>query len=239
MKLKHITFTGIDDSTNFPALELLCLEFVRIEFGVLLSRHWYENGSRYMNPDFFEELSRYNINLSCHICGSLALDALNGNFDIVNKETKNKFEIFSRCQINVSGQDPLKYKEYIDSLKSEGKKIIVPESLDEIIIQQHDSENMEIAKIFKENCSAPDKVKVLLDASGGRGIFDEIKTVPGNDYGYAGGIGPDNVCKIINLLEEDETVGDYWIDMESKVRKNDKFDIGTVLNVLNNIYYIQ
>ena len=115
----------------------------------------------------------------------------------------------------------------------------MPESLDEIIIQQHDSENMEIAKIFKENCSAPDKVKVLLDASGGRGIFDEIKTVPGNDYGYAGGIGPDNVCKIINLLEEDETVGDYWIDMESKVRKNDKFDIGTVLNVLNNIYYIQ
>ena len=76
-------------------------------------------------------------------------------------------------------------------------------------------------------------MSVLLDASGGRGIDTTIKPLfrHGLKVGYAGGINPDNVGdKLYQLLRD--TKEDFWIDMESGVRTNDKFDLNKVYKVL-------
>ncbi|MBR0879526.1 hypothetical protein [Bradyrhizobium liaoningense] len=48
---------------------------------------------------------------------------------------------------------------------------------------------------------------------------------PGGDrlVGYAGGISPENIHGVMSVLEQ--TTGRYWIDMESGVRTDDRFDI--------------
>ena len=51
MKLKHITFTGIDSKTSVYAIQKIQNEWPIAEFGILLSRHWDENGPRYPSMD--------------------------------------------------------------------------------------------------------------------------------------------------------------------------------------------
>lgn len=76
MRLKHITFTGIDAKTDINALREIQREFLIAEFGVLTSYHWHENGNRYLNPAFMSNLYAGNceLNLALHICGSAAHD---------------------------------------------------------------------------------------------------------------------------------------------------------------------
>ncbi len=50
MKLKHITFTGIDDRTDIAALQDIQRRYPYVEFGVLLS--WSRQGSERRYPSF-------------------------------------------------------------------------------------------------------------------------------------------------------------------------------------------
>ena len=74
MRLKHITFTGIDAKTDIQDLIDIQREFPIAEFGVLTSYHWNENGNRYLNPAFLSNLYAGNgeLNLALHVCGSAA-----------------------------------------------------------------------------------------------------------------------------------------------------------------------
>jgi hypothetical protein len=76
---------------------------------------------------------------------------------------------------------------------------------------------------------------VLYDPSGGRGVETaEWPTLPTSSVymGYAGGIGPDNVDSVLNVLLSDRSRGDFWIDMESRVRTDDRLDLALVRDVL-------
>jgi hypothetical protein len=77
----------------------------------------------------------------------------------------------------------------------------------------------------------PGRLSALVDCSGGTGL--EIKSfpkTPGLHLGYAGGISPDNVDGILSILKD--YTEPYWIDMESGVRTDDKFDLCKVRKVL-------
>jgi phosphoribosylanthranilate isomerase len=79
---------------------------------------------------------------------------------------------------------------------------------------------------------------LLHDSSGGFGR--EITSVlPPNslyDTGYAGGINPDNVKRIVDLIESNNPHNiKYYIDMESGVRENNLFSIEKCRQVVQNL----
>lgn len=231
MRLKHITFTGIDANTDINALREIQREFPLAEFGVLTSYHWHENGNRYLNPAFMSNLYAGNgeLNLSLHICGSAAHYASVGLWQKIDEHLFGTLGIFKRIQLNVANR------------KNNPEYIWAPPSVEqEVIVQQRDGDNLTLYNTTRKIWNTCDifsgkhsHVSVLLDASGGRGIDTELKVLPSNGkVGYAGGFNPDNVADKLSFLLEHVNTGEFWIDMESGVRTDDWFDLDKVVKVL-------
>ena len=221
MKLQHITFTGIDGKTDLGALWELQEQYPIAEFGVLVAKNWRENGNRYFNPSYLYALGFRRMNLSAHLCGSIARAAVRGDFDPFREWAgySSLALVFNRCQLNIATS-----KENPDSFElCEGTF-----SFNEIILQQSSVDNCDL--YLKSNTN--EHVTMLLDASGGEGIDTSLVAFAGKKIGYAGGINPDNVAEKLTFLMENERVGDFWIDMESGVRTDDWFDIDKVRRVL-------
>jgi hypothetical protein len=224
MKLQHITFTGIDGKTDLGELWEIQQEYPIVEFGVLVAKNWRENGNRYFNPSFLDALESRGLNLSAHLCGSVARAAIRGDWELYRDWARSYPYFFNRCQINISLSKENPEKITIDDCAH---------SFNEIILQQKDIRHLNLFhNSQKKNYGEPD-ISVLLDASGGQGINTEIEVLSGNyKVGYAGGINPDNVYEKLKYLLTNEQVGDFWIDMESGVRTDDWFDTAKVRQVL-------
>ena len=221
MKLQHITFTGIDGKTDLVELWKLQQQYPIAEFGVLVAKNWRENGNRYFNPSYLDALESRGLNLSAHLCGSIARAAVRGDFGPFREWAIAYPYIFNRCQLNIATS-----KENPDSFK-----LCCGDTLlfDEIILQQKSVEDCPLWI----GSPASDYVTVLFDASGGQGIDTPIKVMPViHKVGYAGGISPENVAEKLTYLLQNPDVGDFWIDMESGVRTDDWFDIDKVRKVL-------
>ena len=221
MKLQHITFTGIDGKTDLGALWDLQGQYPIVEFGVLVSKNWRENGNRYFNPSYLDTLESRDLNLSAHLCGSIARAAVHGDLEPFLDWAIAYPYIFNRCQLNIatSANNP-------SCFAYEGG---ITDYFEEIILQQKSVEDCPLWI----GSPASDYVTVLFDASGGQGIDTPIKVMPViHKVGYAGGISPENVAEKLTYLMENPDVGDFWIDMESGVRTDDWFDIDKVRRVL-------
>ena len=79
MKLKHITFTGLDERTDVNELKIIQKAFPFVEFGVLMSKNWQTNGNRYPDPESIARFTDQGLNLSAHLCGRIAREAYTGN----------------------------------------------------------------------------------------------------------------------------------------------------------------
>lgn len=230
MKLKHITFTGIDEKTDINALQKIQSKYPIAEFGVLTSYHWYENGNRYLNPDNMVKLFDKGLNLALHVCGSAAHDCAIGDWFKVDRLTSELLHMYKRIQLNIA-------------CRKDNPAHVTPSLVhgQEIIIQQHSVKELDVikgtAKRYGGFPSFFDKFSVLLDASGGRGIDTPIKTLKVSQsgkilkIGYAGGINPENVAEKLQYLINN-VEGSFWIDMESGVRTDDWFDLDKVVKVL-------
>lgn len=225
MKLRHITFTGIDARTDLQELRNIQRQYPIAEFGVLTSYHWYENGNRYLNPQFLCNFWGQGLNLALHICGLAAHDAADGNWYAIDSHTIQCLGLFRRVQLNVANRTDTPFR-----------LTCAPDGNTEVIIQQKGKHEIK----FFQRSQWVGTVSVLLDASGGQGIDTPIDVLPNKfdngvscfKVGYAGGINPDNVADKLAFLMENEDVGDFWIDMESGVRTDDWFDISKVRKVL-------
>ena len=226
MKLKHITFTGIDSKTSVYAIQKIQNEWPIAEFGILLSRHWDENGPRYPSMGVIRKFLGLGLNLSVHLCGGIAREAYSGEWVTVYKTYPHLFDNGSigRAQLNVST--------YTDLTAG---KLNNPIGINEIIVQQKSPTIMysqaydKLLKVNKES----ESITMLVDPSGGEGKdygFDIIAT--DRKIGYAGGINAENVEHKLRCLMELESIGDFWIDMESGVRTDDQFDVDKVVEVL-------
>ena len=221
MKLRHITFTGIDGKTDIGILQKIQQLYPFAEFGVLVSKNWRENGNRYFNPSFLKAILNSELNLSAHLCGSIARSAISGDIMPFIEWTNGCANIFDRCQINISKNE--------ENPKCFEPDETIKQLFDEIILQQPSADN---CNLYLESHKKNDQITVLLDASGGEGIDTPIKVLSGDKIGYAGGINPDNVADKLSFLLQNENVSDFWIDMESGVRTDDWFDIDKVVKVL-------
>lgn len=219
MRLNHITFTGIDGKTDLGALWELQQQYPIAEFGVLVAKNWRENGNRYFNPSYLDALESRDLNLSAHLCGSIARAAVRGDFEPFRDWAGSSPFIFNRCQLNIATS-----KENPDSFELCEDAFL----FDEIILQQSSVDDCDL--YLKSNTNK--HVTMLLDASGGEGIDTPLVAFAGRKVGYAGGINPDNVADKLTYLFENVHDGEFWIDMESGVRTDDWFDIDKVRQVL-------
>lgn len=224
-KLISISFTGIDARTDLNELENITKENPFVDFAVLLSRNWKDNGNRYYNPhDIFNFLGK-TIFLNAHLCGSLAHDAALGKhlpYDFLDDRLWDRFH---RFQLNLAErQDNPPYV-----LRPFG-------TYQQIIIQQRSIDNLslflESIKYRKDHRYR--NFSLLLDASGGRGIDTPIQVYTTKKYhvGYAGGINEENVADKLRFLLSCPDVGPFWIDIESGVRTDDWFDTAKVRRII-------
>lgn len=227
--IQHITFTGIDQYTDIARLRKLQKRFPLAEFGVLLSTDWTKNGTRFPDPVLLKELVGQGLHLSAHLCGEAATLALDGYWSWVDRNIFGSAKIrkaFRRIQLNVSTRKNL----------PERLAATLPHT--EIIIQQKDADH---AGLFLRSAAIMPDVSVLLDASGGRGVeypFEVRPEMKAFKVGYAGGLGPENAADRLAELLRNSNIGRFWIDMESRVRTDDRFDLDKVEAVLKECYKI-
>lgn len=222
MRLKQITFTGIDEKTDIAALKEIQKEYPMVEWGMLTSYHWGENGNRYPNPKLTRSLVSTGLNLSLHLCGKAAIDAAEGRWECIEGLVKHNLSLFKRIQLNLAE------RVFITSYCALPKYIN-----QEIIIQQHSVRDMDLYVRTIALTLHSGYFSVLLDASGGRGKDTPIEVLKTKKHvGYAGGINPDNVAEKLSYLFNEVKEGTFWIDMESGVRTDDWFDLDKVVQVL-------
>jgi hypothetical protein len=223
VNLRGITITGADDQVDPLDLVDLSDEFPLVEWGVLRSEK--RRGTpRYPSDKWIHAFNTAlrGLRSSHHLCGSYARAALSGS--AMDADFASTIPVASRVQLNG----------YTQFVRNGGALKVWPVALEcfAVILQCTDADAVRFADL--SDSDAGSEFQTLYDPSGGRGHVQLDWPNFGRPCGYAGGIGPSNVARTIRQLE---TFGvPYWIDMESGVRTDDRFDLGKVRLVLERAY---
>ncbi len=153
------------------------------------------------------------IHLSGHACGSVARG-------LMMYDPAAVVSILGFPRVQVNGFFPEKAAELVAVSRDFSM---------ELILQTPSIELLEPFAAFAKTLTC---ASLLLDGSAGTGLFPERLPPPTPDVamGYAGGIGPTNVEGVLEVLSRFDAEG--WIDMETGVRTDDKFDLTKVRRVL-------
>lgn len=226
LHLDRVTITGADESISPVALAAFTYRFPFVEWGILLSRSHEGEEPRYPSRHWIERLiqtqDRFGIKhqLSGHLCGSFAreLAAGVGTFD---QERPTLCRAFSRYQVNLPAdarihRDLFQYA--IQRLNEHARGGVIAQ-----MNGSHDAALREL--VLRTSMLHP-----LFDRSGGRGVLPSSWPRPMEVYsGYAGGLAPENLREQLEALSlvvpADRAI---WIDVESGVRSNERFDLERV-----------
>lgn len=226
--LQRVTITGTDDKTDISQLLELSDEFPFVEWGILVSSKQ-EGGQRFPSRKWSDKFIHAvtgtgklrPIAISSHICGRWTREICS-DF-IAWNELPFIVNFGQRIQINTHAEQLVSNTHLWTNLRN----VIHKE-----IIFQWDGVNDHLA--FAAKAIDGLKISVLFDTSGGAGILPG--TWPKADrrfnYGYAGGLGPDNIKEQIQLINLAANNYSYWIDMEGRVRTNEILDLDKVRKVL-------
>lgn len=218
----NVTITGADDDVSSLDLHLLSLEFPFVEWGILRCLEF--NGQpRYPSMDWVNAFLNRRPKIggqarkSLHLCKKLARDAEEGRFP-------SDIWRFDRVQLN--GYNPGHWDPRMTAAASG--------PVGEIILQCRSEETLQ--QVANDAARLGPHASVLFDPSGGRGVepFRWPASPCGCRLGFAGGINPDNVLDVIGdivMLPR----GPFWIDMETGVRTDNRFDLRKVRRVLEQV----
>lgn len=231
MKLKYVTLTGADDKTNPETLGDLSARYPFVEWAILFSQ---SKASVPRYPDYswvlhlVECQSRKPMNLSAHLCGKWVDDVTKGRITFLDDKCIDV--AFGRVQLNMTnGRFEKMICDKISCTTCAGVKqqVIFGSNYKDLVHDDYD--RADLMSTFKHYGLCP-----LFDSSGGRGIEAKVwpKPLDGIICGYAGGLGPDNLEEQLQKIEA--IVGDatIWIDMETKVRTDEEFDLKKCEKVL-------
>jgi hypothetical protein len=209
MKPEFITFTGADDDTSVAAMRDLSASYP-IEWGILFSPQRQGNEPRYPSRAALARFEASGLRMAAHLCGGHSVRIM----DCVVPDVPADLAAFSRIQVNHSKPDP------------------------ELIVQFSAARGQRcIAQSRSIEFPEDDRLDWLFDASGGRGMSPLFwPKHPGRLVGYAGGLGPVNVEAALEAIGAN---GAYWIDMESRVRDGDRFDLQLVEKVCVTVYGVR
>jgi hypothetical protein len=201
-KPAFVTFTGIDDAALVKGIVELGQRYP-IEWGVLIDR---DKAGSPLFPDA-RQIDRFRsagVRLCAHLCGSYAREIALG------LEPPLNLAGFSRIQVN-HGRD--------------GADDKVVNAVGRYAARQGVRGVLQCNGPFPVRQTAVDW---LYDVSFGEGVrpasYPPIRSAH-PFCGISGGIAPDNVAGLV--AERIELAGDYpyWIDMESGVRSDGRFDL--------------
>lgn len=216
-----VTLTGADETTSIERLIALSKGRPFVEWGFLLSpaeagRHRFPSLGKI--GEIAAKLSRAAIFCALHVCGGDAVQRfIDRDPDLIALA-----DGYRRIQLNFN------VREHAFDLAALDRAI---SRWPTPVITQHNPANKEVW----QKLSAPNH-QVLFDASSGRGISPPSWPAPLGDKicGYAGGIGPDNIARVLREVARAAMGRKWWIDMEAKLRKpaNDAFDLDRCGRVL-------
>jgi phosphoribosylanthranilate isomerase len=244
--LRALGFCGADDSVSPRLLGVYSHMYPYVEFGVLF-RPDKEGEPRYASSAWVQELAavagKFNgtMKLAGHLCGSRVNEVLEGDDSFLTSLSKLGFQ---RVQINataVNGVDVSRLAESVDSFLT----VVTKHPELEFILQKNEETQPLWESILQRDSDMagkagylPSNVSMLVDESKGTGISPSSWPEPPEEYriGYAGGIGPKNIEKVLGDVIEAGKGKAIWIDMESSLRsqKNDKdvFDLDKCYHVI-------
>ena len=227
MKLKRITFTGIDDTVNTSDLLRLIAVYPNVELGILITSGLFINESKPRYPslarikEFLEELPKKN--LALHLCGSWSKGFFIGNLDAVQPLIRK----VSRVQVNFHARH---IKKYDIAMAAYG---VLNQEIDEVILQANHHNMPMIENFLSMPCSH--KFTALYDESGGAGIETDFSMLSDKIlWGFAGGMSPDNIGRKLEGLN-DMLPEKYvtWVDMETHIRDSkDCFSVEKCMQVM-------
>src|SRR5665213_1979158 len=213
MILKHVTFTGADETIEPMRLVDLTVRFPFVEWGILMSASKEGNEPRYPKRAWLEGMTEvadtFTLPMSGHVCGSWCRAILKGLSTFFD-ERKDIVKMFKRIQLN-----------YHDGRPFDGE----PEQMVEMLTKQKRRQYifpLDPAKhqFFEAAWHGGLDVAQLYDPSGGKGLLPGNWKITDNDvyYGFAGGVSPDNLEYQLNKIAEVAGDREVWIDFESHIR---------------------
>lgn len=218
-----ITLTGADDSTDPAEMAELSAQFPFVEWAILFSPN-HEGDGRIPSRAWRHQLTKEfpQLRLSAHLCGRAVKD-----FAFSDAQLLTELQSYSRIQLNFNSKRLARIIQIALVATAECLAIERPELN---IITQHHGSNEEVWSAFAHLPTA----QVLFDASGGNGVSPETwcAPLPGRVCGYSGGIGPDNIDDELTSIALCAGAAPFWLDMEGKLRTDDKFDLAKCRQVL-------
>ncbi len=210
MIINCVTFTGLDDYVSISGLKEISERFPFVEWGALFSPNNTGKHNRYPSYKRVDQFLNNGINFATHLCGGWVTDITRGGF------TFPKEYLCGRIQLNMA-------KDRLQSLDETFWNTVSSQIEKQVII----GGNYGAVRYWNWQRFHDNKIQILFDASGGRGISGKNWQPPvrGIFCGYAGGLGPENVKESLDSIKK--VVGDekVWIDMESKIRKGDRLNL--------------
>jgi hypothetical protein len=231
--LRCCTLTGVDEQTDLNALKNLSRKFPRAEWGVLWSgnqQEKHQGAGRYPRAQWIKEFGKATegrkIMTALHICGDDALSFLRGDTALWEVA-----QLFNRVQLNVKAQGTSLAQDLDEQTISRAAHMFTFSYGHGRIIFQLNNDNKQLCERVRSN-----GIDMLFDSSLGRGVlpasWPNKRDFPGMRIGYAGGLGPDNIQEQLPFMSKACAGSSFWVDMESKLRTNDRFDLGACETVL-------
>ncbi|KAL3941644.1 MAG: hypothetical protein SGBAC_004018 [Bacillariaceae sp.] len=248
-KLRALGFCGADNSVSPRLLGVISHSYPFVEFGVLF-RPDKEGGPRYASAEWVDELSKVSkssggtMRLAAHLCGARVNEVLGGKTDFLTNIEKLGFQ---RVQINATAVNGVDTSRLAESAEIFAKLASELPGL-EFILQKNVETQPLWEGLLKLNSDTagkagclPKNVTMLVDESKGTGVLASSWPNPPDEYdiGYAGGIGPGNVEKVLEDVLVAGQGRDIWIDMESSLRSikggKDVFDLDKCFDVVETV----
>ena len=241
--LEILTFTGVDEDTDFGRLIGISQTYPKVEFAVLVGsrtpKDRYSKGNGIFPGLSVVDLLKFlgiakqrqrRARVAVHLCGSWAKSALHSWGP--SEETVGLCEGFDRVQINMHADAGYPTGIPTPSPVSVGCLLQSLPGCDSIIFQHRDA-------TWDSAVPHGPRVEYLFDHSEGSGreAFGEWPTPPSARHrvGYAGGIGPDNIGQAMEFVDR-YPESRLWLDMESRVRTDGRFDLDKVEKVCQRVW---
>ena len=247
MQLRALGFCGVDDSVNPRLLGLYSNAYPFVEFGVLF-RPDKEGQPRYATTAWVDQLasvtakSKGKMKLAAHLCGARVNEVLLGDDSFLQVL---KAWGFQRVQINATAVNGVDTSRLAESVETFLKVVISNPELEFILQKNEETKPLWDGLLTLDNESAgpsghlPKNVSMLVDESKGTGVLASSWPTPPTTYpiGYAGGIGPHNIQKVLDDIKVVAKGNTVWIDMESSLRsikeQRDVFDLDKCYEVID------
>jgi phosphoribosylanthranilate isomerase len=228
----NVTITGADDGVDPNELRSLSAQYPFVEWGILYSIKC-PGEPRYPSVPWLIELgemadmrlgTRGQPQFSLHLCGEAARRALSGEFGHLN--VLREAVPFQRVQLNGYAH-PLSLSFFESAARRADIEFIL----------QTGGQTGESVRQAASDAKLVGYASILIDPSGGRGVSSVhamrgLRVDDSVRFGVAGGVDPLNVG---DAIEAARIVGASWIDMESGVRTDNRFDLAKVRSVLEQV----